>query len=164
MWEAGPRSVCLSCCGIGHERLEKCGNSPKKCVICAGEYHVNKHQCGVTGCGKRRGKLCIHVVARYANCNGNHQANSAQCPSRYKAEIQAHKKRRIGDDAPQAFESDVDNKANDRASTEPEETSPGLVNSDLDMEIDNEKEKSAQEPAENLCKRRSTSKLLAGLL
>ena len=118
--------------------------------MCAGEHHVNEHQCGVTGCGKGRGKLCIHVVARCANCNGNHQENSAQCPSRYKAKIQAHKKRQIGDDAPQAFRSDVNNKANDRASTEPEETSPGLANSDLDMEIDNEKEKSAQKPEENL--------------
>lgn len=28
-WEAGPGSVCLRCFGIGHKRLEKCGDRPK---------------------------------------------------------------------------------------------------------------------------------------
>lgn len=30
-WEAGPSSVCMTCCGIGHERMESCGNRPAKC-------------------------------------------------------------------------------------------------------------------------------------
>ena len=64
----------------------------KKCVMCAGEHQVNEHQCGVSGCNKGMGKLCVHVVAQYANCNGNHQANSARCPSRHKAEMQVRKK------------------------------------------------------------------------
>jgi hypothetical protein len=90
-WEAGPGSVCMRCCGIGHERLGSCGNRPEKCIMCAGEHQVSEHQCGVGGCSKGIGKLCVHVVARCANCQGNHQANSARCPSRQKAEIQARK-------------------------------------------------------------------------
>lgn len=25
-WESGPSSVCMTCCGIGHERMGKCGD------------------------------------------------------------------------------------------------------------------------------------------
>ena len=42
-WKAEPGSVCLRCCGISHKRLEKCGNRPKKCVMCAGKHQVNEH-------------------------------------------------------------------------------------------------------------------------
>lgn len=35
--------------------------------------------------------MCVHVTTRCANCHGNHQANSIQCPSRQKAEMQARK-------------------------------------------------------------------------
>lgn len=90
-WDAGPGSVCMRCCGIGHERLGSCGDRPEKCVMCAGEHQAREHQCGVNGCSKGTGKLCVHVVARCANCQGSHQANSARCPSRQKAEVQARK-------------------------------------------------------------------------
>ena len=39
-WDAGPGSVCMKCCGIGHERLGNCGNRLEKCVICAGDHAV----------------------------------------------------------------------------------------------------------------------------
>ena len=74
---AGPRSVCMSCCGIGYEYLEKCRDRPKKCVIYAREHQANEHQCGVAGCNKGRGKFCIYIVAQCANCDGSYQANSA---------------------------------------------------------------------------------------
>ena len=61
-WKAGPGSVCLRCYRIGYERLEKCGNRPEKCVMCAGEHQVNEHECGVIGCNKGKGKLYIHVM------------------------------------------------------------------------------------------------------
>ena len=54
-------------------------------------HAVSKHQCGVNGCNKGVGKLCLHVRARCTNCQGNHQANSARCPSRQKAEALARK-------------------------------------------------------------------------
>lgn len=90
-WEAGPGSVCMRCCGLGHERLGSCGDRPEKCLLCAGPHQASNHQCGVDGCSKKPGKLCTHVVARCANCMGNHQANFARCPARQKAELQARK-------------------------------------------------------------------------
>lgn len=35
-WEAGPSSVCMTCCGIGHQQMGSCGDQPEKFVICAG--------------------------------------------------------------------------------------------------------------------------------
>ena len=32
-WEAGPGSVCLICCGIGHDRQGSCGQKPAKCTV-----------------------------------------------------------------------------------------------------------------------------------
>lgn len=34
-WDAGPGSVCMRCCGIGHERQGNCGDRPEKCMLCA---------------------------------------------------------------------------------------------------------------------------------
>ena len=76
-WDAGPGSVCMKCCGIGHERQGNCEDRPEKCIMCASAHPASEHQCGVNGCRKGKGKLCVHVVARCANCQGNHQANSA---------------------------------------------------------------------------------------
>lgn len=81
----------MRCCGIGHERQGSCGNRPEKCVMCAGAHPASEHQCGVNGCNKGKGRLCAHSIARCANCQSNHTANSAQCSSRQKAEIQARK-------------------------------------------------------------------------
>ena len=130
-WEAGPGSVCLRCCGIGHERLEKCGDRPKKCVMCAGEHQVNEHQCGVAGCNKGKGRLCIHIIARCANCDGNHQANSARCPARHKAEILARNKKRI-----------------DTTQKKPGLSSADTSDSDIEAKLDSEVKRSAQEPEE----------------
>lgn len=85
-WDAAPGSVCLKCCGISHERLGSCGDRPEKCVMYAGAHPASEHQCGVNRCNKGKGKLCIHVIARCANCQGNHQASSARCPLRLKAQ------------------------------------------------------------------------------
>ena len=38
-------------------------------------------------------KLCVHVMARCANCQDNYQANSARSPSRQKAKLQVRQKR-----------------------------------------------------------------------
>ena len=78
----------MRCCRIGHERLGSYEDKTKKCVICAGEHRACEHLCGLNECSKKTGKLCVHVVPQCANCQGNHQANSAQCPFRQKAEVQ----------------------------------------------------------------------------
>ena len=85
----------MKCCGIGHERQGNCGDRPEKCIMYTDAYLASEHQCEVNRCRKGKGKLCVHVVARYANCQGSHQANSARCPSRQKAEMQARKNKTV---------------------------------------------------------------------
>ena len=85
-WEAGPGSVCMSCAGIGHNRLGECGDRGLQCVICAGDHKAEDHVCGVTGCNVRKGKICAHVTPKCANCGGNHQATAFKCPAWLKAQ------------------------------------------------------------------------------
>ncbi len=92
-WEAGPGSVCPICCGIGHDRLGKCGERPAKCTICAGPHKLEEHKCGVKGCETGFGKICSHVTAVCANCKGAHQATSGKCPARQRAEKEARRKK-----------------------------------------------------------------------
>ncbi len=96
-WEAGPSSVCMTCCGIGHEQMGSCGNRAPQCIICSGPHKMEEHCCGVTGCIKGKGKICAHVTAKCANYGGNHTANSPQCTSRHKADLEARqRKKEIG--------------------------------------------------------------------
>lgn len=71
-WEAGPSSVCMTCLGLGHDRLGSCGDKEVQCVICAGTHKAENHKCGITGCTIGRGKICTHLVPKCANCAGNH--------------------------------------------------------------------------------------------
>lgn len=43
-WEAGPSSVCMTCSGIGHDRLGGCKQRSEQCVICAGAYKSENHE------------------------------------------------------------------------------------------------------------------------
>ncbi len=94
-WEAGPNSVCMTCCGIGHERMRDCGDRPARCVICAGPHKIEEHRCGVVGCRKGNGKICVHVTAVCASCGGNHTANFPRCASRHEANIEARKEKKL---------------------------------------------------------------------
>lgn len=49
----------------------------------------------VVGCKKSKRKICVHVIARYANCRGNHIDNSPHCTSRHKADIETRKEKKI---------------------------------------------------------------------
>ena len=75
-WEAGPGSVCMICCGIGHEKMGSCGNRPPQCIICSSPHKVEEHYCSVAGCNKGKRKICAHVTVQCANCGGGHFANS----------------------------------------------------------------------------------------
>ena len=92
-WEARPDSVCMSCVGVGHDRLGKCGNRALQCIICVGDHKVENHAYGVTGCNIRKGKICTHVTPKCANCGGNHQAIAFKCPARLKALSDAWKEK-----------------------------------------------------------------------
>lgn len=93
-WEAGPGSVCMSCAGIGHDRLEECKDRAIQCIICVGVHKAENHRCGVTGCIVKGGEICTHVTPKYANCGGNHQATAYKCPARLKAQTEAWKKKK----------------------------------------------------------------------
>lgn len=71
-WKAGPSSVYMTSSSIGHDQLGGCKERPEQCVICAGANKTENHTCGVTGCGLKKGKMCIYVVSRCANCGSNH--------------------------------------------------------------------------------------------
>lgn len=66
--KAGPRLVYIRCCEIGHKCQCSCADRPEKCVICTGPHAVNEYQCGINRCNKKKGKLCIHIVAQSVNC------------------------------------------------------------------------------------------------
>ena len=88
-WEAGSSLICMRCCSIGHKRMGSCGDQPSKCIICVEPHKVEDHSCGVVGCNKRKGKICVYITAKYANWKGAHAANSSRCGSRHKADLQA---------------------------------------------------------------------------
>lgn len=41
--EAGPSSVCMACCDIGHKQMENCKNQPAKCIISTRPHKVEEH-------------------------------------------------------------------------------------------------------------------------
>lgn len=85
----------MTCCGIDHERMGSCGNRPARFIICTGPHKVEEHQCGVIGCTKGRGKVCVHVTVKCPNCGGGHMANSPRCVSYYKAGVKANKEKKL---------------------------------------------------------------------
>jgi len=139
-WEAGPSSVCMRCCGIGHERMGSCGDRPSKCVICAGPHKVEDHCCGVAGCNKGKGKICIHVTAKCANCGGAHAANSPRCGSRHKADLQARQDKKVMGKKNKTQVEDVSEaeKMGTEQGPEPEKREESLpADTDMDLEGEN---------------------------
>ena len=92
-WEAGPGLVCLSCAGVDHDRLEKCGDRAVQCVICAGANKVEDYRCGVTGCAVKMDKICTHVTPKCANCGAKHHATTFRCSARLKAQAEIWKEK-----------------------------------------------------------------------
>ena len=88
-WEAGPSSVYMTYSGIGHDQLKGCNQRPKQCAICAGIHKSENHQCGIMGWTSKKGKICIHVVPKCANCGSNHQAIAFRCSARQKPQVLA---------------------------------------------------------------------------
>ena len=152
-WEAGPSSVCMTCCGIGHQRMGGCGDRPQRCVICAGPHKVEDHQCGVVGCKKGKGKLCVHVTPNCANCSGPYAANSSWCRSRHQADIRARKEKMTNKKEKEkqtnaeqntAYNEASPSKVYDKARTK-RKASPDLADTDSDTEMDNERDQLTQE-------------------
>lgn len=43
------------------------------------------------GCSAKKGKICVNIVPKFANCRGNHPLNAFKCPARQKAQADAWK-------------------------------------------------------------------------
>ena len=63
--------------------------------MCVGTHLASEQQCGVNGYNKKKGKLCIHVIAQYANYQGSYLAYSGQCTIRQKAQIKVRKNKAV---------------------------------------------------------------------
>lgn len=85
----------MTCYGIGHERMRDCGDRPAKCIICAGLHKIEEHRCGVVGCRKGNGKICVYITALCANCGSQHTANFLRCALRHKANVEARKEKKL---------------------------------------------------------------------
>lgn len=89
--ESGPSSVCMTCCGIGHEQMGSYGDQEPRCIIFADFHKTEDHQCGVTGCNMGLKKICIHLMVKCTNCGGGYPANSNQCALKHRAERDVRK-------------------------------------------------------------------------
>lgn len=77
--QAEPSSVYMICCGISHTCINDCNDQPVRCIICISLHKVNKYWCRVIGYSKGIDKICVYMVAKYANCYNNHSASFSQC-------------------------------------------------------------------------------------
>ena len=91
-WDTRQVLVYPTCCDIKHQRRGSYKGRPQKCIICVGPHKIEDHQCGVTKYQKEKGKICVYVTPKCANCMGAHTSNSPHYSLRYKAEISAKKK------------------------------------------------------------------------
>jgi len=69
---------CSKCRGYGHHS-NRCTN-PTSCRWCASPHPTANHTCPTATC-RIRGRPCSHTVLRCVNCQGPHDAHTAQCPS-----------------------------------------------------------------------------------
>jgi len=91
---ACPDSRCELCCGWGHIE-NKCGSKPT-CGYCSIHERTSDHKSNVVGCKIQQGSLYGHILEKYPNCNGNHNALSNRCATKAKAAKAARQSRGIG--------------------------------------------------------------------
>lgn len=88
-WEARLGLVCLSCSGVGHNRLGDCGDRAIICVIYAGWHKVEDYSYRVIGCNVKIGKICTHITFKCINCEAKLQATAFKYSARLKAQAKA---------------------------------------------------------------------------
>ncbi len=98
-------------------------------------YKIKEHQYEMIGCIKGRGKICSHIKVQCANYRGGHMANSSRYISRQKEGIKVNKQRKMRKKSEKEKAKVVSKDGNEVKTNTP--------NPDLDMRIDNGKEKSA---------------------
>lgn len=83
--DARPHLVYMTCHSIKYQWIGNCGDQPQKYIICRGLLKIEDYQYRLAKCQKRKRKICIHVIPKYANYMGAHITNCAYCISKYKA-------------------------------------------------------------------------------
>ena len=63
-------------------------------MICTGSHKVEEYNCGIAGCNKKKGKICVHVVVKCTNCGRNYTAYFPQYTSKQKANIEVRKQKK----------------------------------------------------------------------
>ena len=94
-WNTGSGLVCMTCCSIGHQQIGSYKDRTQKFIICAGPHKVKDHQCKVTECYKGKGKICIYVTPKCANCIRANATNSSWCTTRHKADIKVKQNKKV---------------------------------------------------------------------
>lgn len=64
----------MSYVSIGYDQLEKYRDRVLQSVIYIGDHKAKNHTCEFTRYNVMKGKICAHVMLKYGNCEGNHQA------------------------------------------------------------------------------------------
>ena len=86
------------------------------------------------GCTVKKGKICIHVVPKCANCGGNHQATAFRCPARQKAQALAWRNK--GKKAEKESTSMADERSEDRENSVESQRDKEVTPKPGDMELD----------------------------
>lgn len=75
--------------------MGRCRDWPSKYVIYTGPHRVEDHSCGVIRYYKKKGKICIHVIAKYTTYWLNYIANSLWYISRHEANIKTRQDKKV---------------------------------------------------------------------
>lgn len=87
--EAKQGLVYINYTEIGYDCLEEYRNRGLYCVICTRDNKTKNHLYKVIGCNVKKGKICMHVTPKYANCEEHHQATAFKYLARLKTQMQA---------------------------------------------------------------------------
>jgi hypothetical protein len=88
---AGPDTICESCCRWGHHVTKCARQAMVRCMLCMGNHRSNEHQCDVVGCKAKKGHNCTHNNNKYANCKGGHITKSNACLKKQQGSAKARK-------------------------------------------------------------------------
>lgn len=68
-------------------------NRAPQYIICSRPHKMKEDCYGVANYIKRKEKICVHVIAKCANCGGNYTTNSPQFVSRHKTDLKVRKRK-----------------------------------------------------------------------
>ena len=63
-WEADFRAIYYKCCGMGHEKLEVCGDRPPICEIYGKDYHINNYTYNVIIYNGKKRRRCLYDLIK----------------------------------------------------------------------------------------------------